>query len=136
MEWWKGIDKVSILDKDGNKLCSIRCPLKWGFIRQEWKNPESIVRWAWYQTFETHTFYLSHNINTFNSDSPATPCVKCKTQSVKPVWVTGLFRSGVTGIQCENRECVMYRITIPWRMLKNIKQVPEKYIPNGFFVKR
>jgi len=136
MAWFDAEDKVPILDRDGKKLCSIHAPLKWGFLRQVWKDPESVVQWAWHQTFETHSFYLSHNITTFGSGSPATTCVKCKKQSVRPVWVTGLFRSGITGIQCENRKCVMYRVTIPWHMLKDIKLVPEEYIPTGFRVKR
>jgi len=136
----EAVENVSILDKDNNKLCSIHYPQKWILLVplfvKKWDDPQSVVRWAWHQTFETHAFYLEHNITTFGADSPATPCVMCKTQSVRPVWVNVLFRSGVTGIQCENTKCTMYSVTIPWRMLKNIKEVPEEYIPAGFYVKR
>jgi len=135
-------EDVSIVNIEGNKICSIHCPQTWSHftpylrVTKKWTDAQNIILWAWHQAFETNTFYQENDISKLDLNTPASLCVICNAQSVKPVLVDGLFKSGVTGVQCENAKCNMYHVTIPLQMLLRIKEVPEEYIPKGFTVKR
>jgi hypothetical protein len=138
---------VKIIDRYGKKLCAIHCPQGWNsyipiplplvslYSEKRWTNPQAIIRWSWHQVFESNTYSIEHNIANLNIDNPPTPCVVCGELAIKPVWVTGLFRSGITGVQCENKQCAMYHVTIPWKMFKYMKEIPPEYIPRGFYIK-
>ncbi len=138
---------VNILDRNGKKLCAIHCPQGWNsyipiplplvllYSSKKWTDPQTIIHWAWHQVFETKAYYIEHNIATINMDVPSTPCVVCGELSIKPINIKGLFRSGITGVQCENKQCAMYHVAVPWRMFQHTKWVPAEYIPEGYYVK-
>jgi len=142
----KPVVDVIILDRNGNKLCAIHCPQAWNsyvpiplpfaflYSTKKWTNPQATVRWAWHQVFETKACYLESNVAALSLDAPPTLCVVCGELSVNPVLIKGIFKSGITGVQCENKHCAMYHVTVPWRMFQHTKDIPEEYIPEGFYV--
>ena len=66
---------------------------------------------------------------------PKTQCIVCKEQSIEPIKRRTIFGAGFGGIKCGNKQCPMYHVTIPWQMVFYTKDVPEEYLPPGFYVK-
>ena len=147
------IKDVPILDRNGRKLCSIHCPQGWNsfigipigpiirYTEKGWENPQAVIRWAWHQTFETHETYkergvmdLTKELNLDEEHCNPTLCVVCNATTIKPTRTLTLLGVKTIGIQCTNNECSMYHVTVPWRMLAHIKEVPTEYTPKGFYV--
>lgn len=141
------ITDVKILDRSGKKLCAIHCPQGWNayipivippvsyFSENKWKDPQSIILWAWHQVCETNAYYLEHNVTNLSLDMPPAPCVVCGELSIKPVKLTTIFGFRLRGIQCENKRCAMHHVTIPIAMFQHLKEIPSEYIPEGFCIR-
>jgi len=144
---------ITILNKNGVKLCSIHCPQGWNSIidipigpvtvhtENGWENTEAVIQWAWKQIFETYETYkergvtdLAKELNHNEKHCNPTRCIVCNTTTIKPSRMLTLFGVKTLGIQCTNQECSMHHVTIPWQMLAHIKEVPAWYIPKGFYV--
>jgi len=140
------VEDVAILNRSGEKLCSIHCPQSISNyipialppvifnLRKKWTNPEVIVYWAWHQAFETNETYKELGATSYLT-APSVKCVACGTLSIKPVNIKTLFGDRTLGVQCNNEACSIYHVTVPYQMLLHLKEVPTEYIPPGFYVK-
>jgi hypothetical protein len=129
-------DTVVIHGADGRKIGKIRCyqsfrnyidsteikpgdkPFVWMTVSHKtpvWKNPEAVILWAWKQRISSQ--------NDLENNSLPSICIVCGDKSI---FIVGhKITKKATGICCKNKECPMYNVVIPARMIEaNFSDIP------------
>jgi hypothetical protein len=80
-----------------------------------WKNPEAVILWAWKQRISSQKDLESNNLPSI--------CIVCGDRSI---FIIGhKITKKATGICCKNKECLMYNVVIPAKMIAaNFSDIP------------
>ncbi len=128
-------EAVAVRNAKGKKIAVIRCPQRFRdivvpsevksygllrvatFNRQAWKNPDSVVLWAWHQALTAADDLLNRRLPTL--------CVVCSQKSVGPMVYLGDIRQWFkakkkpSGIMCRNPKCPMFEVVVPWALFES-----------------
>ena len=131
-----------IRDRIGRKLCEIEPPHRWDLVG-EWVDVTPVVRWAWLQTFsiavETNA-RLKRNEEI--TGQTRFHCLMCGQTGMAPILRWGRlprpFRNSLIQqtdvgrgwgrrtlwFECLNKECKMYKVHLPAKVLREIDGMP------------
>lgn len=129
-------ETVVIRNRSGRKICTIDAPQGRGPLftlpvlpflgiryRNVWKEPESIIKWAWLQSF---LIVQSIKEPSLISRQTRCHCTMCGQDSIAPK-CGGLFnRESVVGFRCVNKNCQMFEVTIPIVLTTQLLEMPQE----------
>ena len=129
----KPSESVKLYDNKGKKIGNVLCPQNLkdillpgniefhGFYyvverkHRVWKDPNSIIFWAW-----TQAVFAAKDLT---EGKIPTSCIICSQKSIIPIYyvfslvIQYLIKdTQPNGIMCENLNCPMYKVVIPWKI--------------------
>ncbi len=112
-----------IRNRSGRKICTIGVPWEPFVWWSWWKEPERVIRWAWLQSY---LIVQSIKEPSLISRQTRCRCVVCGQDSIAPEYGWLWNRGSVVDFRCVNKNCQMFKVTIPIALTMHLAEMPEE----------